>query len=116
MELNKKTLPEGITLISLGGSLNKLDISELRRFFDKITSGEAGARIALDFSEVEFINSNVIGYLITLHKKISVSGGKLSFFNLNSHVLEVFNVLEIGRVFHIADTEEESVNYLKNPG
>ena len=46
--------------------------------------------ILLDFGQVEFISSPVLGKLIALQKKLQTVEGHLALCNLNSDIYEVF--------------------------
>lgn len=51
--------------------------------------------LLLDFSHVESIHSVELGTLITLHKRLKTSGGRLTLFNLRPEVFEVFTVCRL---------------------
>ncbi len=51
--------------------------------------------LLLDFTHVEYLSSVELGTLITLHKKVKASGGRLTLFNLNAQVYEVFTVTRL---------------------
>src|ERR1700751_5680543 len=48
--------------------------------------------LLLDFTNVEYLSSVELGTLIALHKRVKASGGRLTLFNLNAQVYEVFTV------------------------
>jgi carbon storage regulator CsrA len=60
--------------------------SELEGLTDEL--GEC--HLLLDFANVEYVTSVELGTLVNLHKKMKASGGRLTLFNLNLHVFEVF--------------------------
>ena len=51
--------------------------------------------LLLDFTNVEYLSSVELGTLITLHKRVKASGGRLTLFNLNAQVYEVFTVTHL---------------------
>jgi anti-sigma B factor antagonist len=57
--------------------------------------------LLLDFTNVEYITSVELGTLVSLHKKMKVSGGRLTLFNLNPHVFEVFAVTRLEKLIGI---------------
>lgn len=57
--------------------------------------------ILLDFSNVQFITSAELGTLVSLHKKLRDSGGRLTLFNLNFPVFEVFTATHLERLLEI---------------
>jgi anti-sigma B factor antagonist len=57
--------------------------------------------LLLDFTNVEFITSVELGTLVGLHKKMRASGGRLTLFNLNPQVFEVFAVTRLETLIRI---------------
>ena len=66
--------------------LENVIASELEGLTDEL--GEC--HLLLDFTNVEYVTSVELGTLISLHKKMKASGGRLTLFNLNLQVFEVF--------------------------
>jgi anti-anti-sigma factor len=46
--------------------------------------------LLLDFTNVEQIHSMELGTLVGLHKKLVAAGGKLTLFNVSSHIFDIF--------------------------
>lgn len=57
---------------------------------DGLTDDLGDCHLLLDFTNVEYITSVELGTLVSLHKKMKASGGRLTLFNLNLQVFEVF--------------------------
>jgi anti-sigma B factor antagonist len=55
----------------------------------------------VNFRNVEYLTSATLGLLITLHKKVSAAGGRLSFCNLNPRIHEVLVITRLDRMFRI---------------
>ena len=55
-----------------------------------LTDDLGECHLLLDFTNVEYVTSVELGTLISLHKKMKASGGRLTLFNLNLQVFEVF--------------------------
>ena len=71
-------------------------------------------KIVLDFTNVEYLSSVELGTLITLHKRVKASGGRLTLFNLNAQVYEVFTVTHLQTVLGIC-REENAVAKVNQP-
>jgi anti-sigma B factor antagonist len=54
-----------------------------------------GGHLLLDFSRVERISSVELGTLITLHKRLTAAGGRLTLFHLSPQVYEVFSITRL---------------------
>jgi len=59
------------------------------------TDGLGECHLLLDFTNVEYISSVELGTLISLHKRLVALGGRLTLFNLNDQVYEVFTVCRL---------------------
>ncbi len=68
---------------------------------DGLTDDLGECHLLLDFTNVENITSVELGSLVTLHKKMRASGGRLTLFNLNLHVFEVFTVTRLDKLIGI---------------
>jgi carbon storage regulator len=66
--------------------LENVIASELEGLTDEL--GEC--HLLLDFTNVEYVTSVELGTLVSLHKKMKASGGRLTLFNLNLQVFDVF--------------------------
>jgi anti-anti-sigma regulatory factor len=55
----------------------------------------AELHLLLDFTNVDRINSEELGTLIGAHKAIVAAGGRLTLFNLNPDVYEVFTATRL---------------------
>jgi anti-anti-sigma factor len=65
--------------------------SELQNCLD----ASEGSHVLLDFTNVERISSVEMGTLVTLHKKMTASGGRLTMFNMKAEIYEVFTVARL---------------------
>jgi anti-anti-sigma factor len=63
--------------------------------------GESECHLLLDFTNVSSITSVELGTLIGLHKKMKTSGGRLTLFNLNLLVFEVFSITRLEKLLEI---------------
>jgi len=59
------------------------------------TQDLGACHLLLDFTNVEYLTSVELGTLVTLHKTVKASGGRLTLFNLNAEVYEVFTVTRL---------------------
>lgn len=57
--------------------------------------------LLLDFTNVEYITSVELGTLVNLHKRMKASGGRLTLFNLNPQVFEVFTITRLEKLLEI---------------
>jgi anti-anti-sigma factor len=65
----------------------------------------AGARVALDFGQVRFINSSNLAKLLRVREWLVVNDGKLVMFGVDPQVMGVFKVTGLDKVFDIRGGE-----------
>ncbi len=64
-------------------------------------------RVRLDFSNVLFMNSTMIGNLVLAHKAAKLAGIDIVIANASPNVREVFKITRLGKLFSF-EPEEES--------
>ena len=84
-----------VKIITLSGGKVRVVEDLMEGEFDRVTDYSIGWHLLLDFSKVEYINSDDLGVLINLHKRMKRFGGRLTLSNLNAQVYEVFNVTRL---------------------
>jgi len=52
-------------------------------------------KTAFDLSELKYIDSTGIGIMISIAKQLRTKGGDLVFFNVNSAILEIFQLVKM---------------------
>lgn len=66
-------------------------------------------KIILDFSNVEYLSSAALGKLITMEKKVRVSGGKLRLCSIRADIFEVFKITNLNKLFEIRDDQQDAL-------
>jgi anti-sigma B factor antagonist len=78
---------------------------------DLIKNGQA--KILLNLSDVDYIDSSGIGELVNAHTKVRESGGELKLVNLTRRV---HDILQITRLFTVFDVQTSEPNALSSFG
>jgi len=66
-------------------------------------------KIVLNFENVSFMSSAMIGKLVLFGKKCSSANVSLRLCNINENVEEVFRLMKLGKVFSLDSDEEISL-------
>lgn len=69
-----------------------------------ITSGHT--RIALDLSNVTFIDGTGLGVLVSIHKQVRNVGGYLQIVGLQGEVKELFRLTELDKLLQIESNQD----------
>jgi anti-sigma B factor antagonist len=69
--------------------------------------GDQPVRLALDLSEVGFLDSSSLGMLVTLLKRVRERDGDLRLVGVTGSPMKVFTLTGLDRVFDIVETSDQ---------
>jgi anti-sigma B factor antagonist len=75
----------------------------------KLVNGSGRTKLLLNFCNVEYMSSAVLGMLVRLNKNVQMAGGKLVLCNIDSQIREVFAITKLDRLFVIRGDEQEAL-------
>ena len=75
-----------------------------RDWLYKLVESHKDPRFAIDLSEVNYLASSEIGFLVTLKRRIDRRQGKVVFFGIGPYILEIFQTMNLVRILDIVDT------------
>lgn len=87
-----------------------LDASNARAFKDAIKPLlTQDARLVLDLSKVEFIDSSGLGALVSCLRQAHADGGEIKLSGLSKPARALFELVRMHRVFEVFNDSEEAV-------
>lgn len=87
-----------VTLLRVEGTLDAMTAPELMPTVDAIV-GDRRARVVVDLSGLELIDSSGVAALVALYKRVRANGGRVSVENARDQPLAIFKLLRMDRVF-----------------
>ena len=84
-------------------------INSLGQELGELISNPENSKIILNFKNVSFMSSAMIGKLVLFGKKCKTANVALRMCEINENVEEVFNLMKLGKVFNIDKNEEASL-------
>ena len=81
--------------------LDEGQISRLQEAFEPIIAKNGNNRLILNFTNVRFMTSAVLGLLVRIHKKVTELGGNMQLSNLDANLRRVFEITQLTKVFDI---------------
>lgn len=72
-------------------------------------SGDNRHRVVVDCTNLEFINSMVIGILVTFHQRAQEAGGALAFANVSLRIEDVFRLTKLDSIFQWYPSVSEAI-------
>ena len=109
MAVTTVTLPNGIGLIEVKGSLlSEEEAAELRGAVATFVA-RRWERLLIDFSETMYLNSTAIGVLVAAHTSYAKREWQLKLCTMNKHVHVIFMITNLMKIFSVYDTREEAI-------
>lgn len=102
----------GVTVANLGGSsiLDGQTIESLSRKLFDLVDNQAHRKILLDFSQVKFLSSMMLGVLIRLQKRAAGINGRIAIYGLRPDLMKIFQITRLDKLFDFYDDEEKALN------
>lgn len=88
-------------------------INSLGQELTEMITNASSELIVLNFKNVSFMSSAMIGKLVLFGRKCKAAKIALRMCDINDNVEEVFNLMKLGKVFAIDKTEEASLKNIK---
>lgn len=82
--------------------LEEEQIKDLRESLEPVIEENGSKKLILNFSNVKFMTSAVLGLLVRVHKRVVELDGKLQLSNLDSNLRRVFEITQLTKVFDIS--------------
>jgi anti-anti-sigma factor len=82
--------------VFLSGRFDATQVDRARQEFDRIHTS-----CRVNFENLDYISSAGLGVLLSVQKRLSNTGGRLTLAGLNQHIREVFQIAHFDQVFEI---------------
>ena len=93
--------------------LEEKDINDLQESLMSVIESASGKiSLILDFGNVRFLSSAVLGLLIRVSKRIYEQEGQLRLCNINSKIYEIFKITRLTKTFDIYTDVESAAEDL----
>ena len=88
-------------------ALEAANVKDFKHFINPII--EEHAKIVLDLSEVQFMDSSGLGSILHCLRKLNAAGGDMKLCKATKPVRALFELIRMHRIFEIYNTEEEAI-------
>ncbi len=86
-----------------------------RDWLYKLVESHRDARFAIDLSDVNYLASSEIGFLVSLKRRIDRREGRVVVFGVCPYVLEVFQAMNLVRTLDIVENLRSALTKLAAP-
>jgi len=92
--------------------LEEKDIEAIQQATISVIEQTRRVNLVLDFCNVQFLSSAVLGLLIRISKKVYEREGQLRLCNINPKIYEIFKITRLTKIFEIYPDVESAVDGL----
>jgi len=92
--------------------LDESEVQALANSLMPLVEETNAINLVIDFGNVKFLTSAVLGLLIRVSKKVYESGGQLKLCSINPKIFEIFKITRLDRVFDIYEDRSEATDSL----
>ena len=92
--------------------LEEMDIQAIRESIMSVIEEGGRINLILDFCNVRFLSSAVLGLLMRISKKVYEQDGRLRLCNISSRLYEIFKITRLNKIFDIYDDVESATESL----
>lgn len=94
--------------------LDEDQLQDLEGSFLPLIEKTPEIQLIIDFSNVKFLTSSVLGLLIRISKKVYETNGALRLCSIDSKIMDVFRITRLDKIFEImADVDDAMIGLKK---
>ncbi len=86
-----------------------------RDWLYKLVESHKDSRFAVDLSEVSYLASTEIGFLVSLKRRIDRRKGKVVLFGISPYILEIFQTMNLVKILDIVENIDAALDKLGPP-
>jgi anti-sigma B factor antagonist len=92
--------------------LEEKDVRELEQALASLIEQAEGITLVLDFSNVRFMSSAVLGLLIKVSKRVYEHQGRLALCAIGPKIYEIFKITRLTKIFDIYRDADAAIRRL----
>lgn len=93
-----------VTFVTLADEriLDEEQIRELRASLEPVIEKNQDKKLIVNFLNVKFMTSALLGLLVRVHKRVSELGGQLQLCNMDPNIRRVFEITKLTKIIDIS--------------
>jgi anti-sigma B factor antagonist len=88
--------------------------STQREWLYELIENRPDPRFAIDLTEINYLASSEIGFLVTIKRRIDRRQGKVVFFGVSPYLREIFQTMNLHRVLDLVESRNDALAKLKS--
>ena len=94
--------------------LEEMDIHSLQDSIMSVIEEGGRIKLILDFCNVQFLSSAVLGLLMRISKKVYEQEGQLRLCNISPRIYEIFKITRLNKIFDIYEDVQSAGESLQS--
>jgi anti-anti-sigma factor len=99
---------DNVTIVKIIAELDRLSVLSIKNQIAELAK-KRKKKFIIDFSNVDHINSTVVGALVSMRDIARRRGGDLALCSVNPKIRRTFDLIGASRILGIYETEEEAL-------
>jgi anti-anti-sigma factor len=97
-----------VTIVELLSELDRLSVLSMKNQITELTK-KRRKNFIINFSNIDHINSTIIGALVGMRDTVKRRGGSLVLCCVNPNIQQTFDLIGASQILSIYDTEEDAL-------
>ena len=76
-------------------------IRQLHKSFEPVIEQNQSKKMVLNFDNVKFMTSAMLGLLVRIHKNVTEQGGRIQLCNMEPNIQRIFEITKLTKIFEI---------------
>ncbi len=98
-----------VKVLHLTGELDEVSMEQLKTQLDPLLADASVLKFIFDLTDLEFINSKGIGYIVSVHTHLSKDGRTMMLANANQEVMDVISLVGLTNIIPYHATLDEAL-------
>lgn len=107
LKVQPPDIEKSYQIFELDGDMDKVGLDAVKEKLEGLAENFPYKYFVFDFTSLNFINSESIGFLMALHSHLAKMKKSLIFVSAKAHVKDVFSVIGILTLIEYHDTLED---------
>ncbi len=112
-QIQKEDIGDNIVIVHISGKLDESNSDiKFQEVYGFLNEAQPGMMMIMELSNLEYLNSRSIGYLIDVYNKLLEKGGNIAFVAVRPNVVDILNLVGVSQLVQFFNTIEEAKTYL----
>jgi len=106
-QIHEPDMQKNFQKVSLIGNIDRDTMEEVRTQMENVIVNLPTESLMLDMSQLDFINSEGIGYLSDIFNRLYTDNKHLLIFQASARIMDIFQLVGLNQIIPCCDNEDE---------